>query len=220
MMPLLARPLPLCARTARIHLLPRRALAIPAQSSRPLARSFAQPALLVPRRSLADVIRREALGRRPYTTQTASQPTVPPPRPPRTRTRARTRPARWRRLVIYLAAFLTITYASYEFIPPARHLLVAFIRCFRLVRAVLLNVIDYRWMFAKHYDESVYTPEEIKEFRRGDRRECHTRSSRRLFEALKRNAGIYVKLGQHISSIQALPKEYGTGNGFMASYEC
>ena len=170
--------------------------------------------------SLADAIRREALGRRPYTTQTPTPPTAAPPPPPRPPRPPRTRSPRWRRLVLYLAAFLAVTYASYELVPPARHLLVAFIRCFRLLRAVVLNVIDYRWMFAKHYDESVYTPEEIKEFRRGDRRECHTRSSRRLFEALKRNAGIYVKLGQHISSIQALPKEYARGNCLMPFHEC
>jgi aarF domain-containing kinase len=133
---------------------------------------------------------------------------IPIPPPPKRISRApRTAAARYRRRLAYLLAFLGITYISYEYIPPARHLLVALIRCTRLMSAVTLNIIDYKWMFAKHYDPSVYTEEEIKEFRRADRRECHKRSAGRLFEALKRNAGIYVKLGQHISSIQALPKE-------------
>ncbi|GHJ87079.1 hypothetical protein NliqN6_3481 [Naganishia liquefaciens] len=211
MLPLIARPLPLCARPAHTHLARVRALAIPAfPTGKPLVRPLVRPPvrpLVSPHRSLGDVIRREALWKRSYSTPAAPlhPTTAPPPKPPRP---PRTRSSRWRRLAIYLAAFGAITWASYEFIPPARHLLVAFIRCFRLLRAVLLNVIDYRWMFAKQYDESIFTPEEIKEFRRGDRRECHKRSSRRLFEALKRNAGIYVKLGQHISSIQALPKEW------------
>jgi aarF domain-containing kinase len=115
--------------------------------------------------------------------------------------------SRLRRRLAYLLAFLAASYIAYETVPPARHLLVALIRCTRLLTAVTANIIDYKWMFAKHYDPAVYTEEEIKEFRRGDRRECHKRSAGRLFEALKRNAGIYVKLGQHISSIQALPKE-------------
>lgn len=127
-----------------------------------------------------------------------------PPSPQRKPRRPR---SRLQRRLTYLLAFLGISYLAYETIPPARHLLVALIRCTRLLTAVTLNIIDYKWMFAKHYDEAVYSAEEIKEFRRADRRECHKRSAGRLFEALKRNAGIYVKLGQHISSIQALPKE-------------
>ncbi|KAJ9122261.1 hypothetical protein QFC22_001681 [Naganishia vaughanmartiniae] len=87
-------------------------------------------------------------------------------------------------------------------------MLVALIRCTRLLYAVTANIIDYKWMFSRSYPAEQYTEEEVKELRRRDRRECHTRSSGRLFEALKRNAGIYVKLGQHISSIQALPKEW------------
>jgi aarF domain-containing kinase len=203
----LIRPLPLCARAARTRPVVHKLAPYVGVT---VARSSIVPAA-IPSRTLGDLIRRDAW-KRPYTTTSLPpQPIQPKTAPARPKTAQPPRPKsasrRARRLLAYLAAFLAITYASYEFIPPARHLLVAAIRCTRLLRAVILNVVDYRWMFAKHYDESKFTPEEIKEFRRADRRECHRRSSARLFEALKRNAGIYVKLGQHISSIQALPKE-------------
>lgn len=132
-----------------------------------------------------------------------------PPKGPKTPLPRRLR--RMRRLqalLAFLTAFLIITYLSYTFVPPARHLLLALVRCSRLLRAVTANIIDYKWTFAKYYDPNQYNELEIKEFRRVDRRECHKRSSKRLFEALKKNAGIYVKLGQHVASMQVLPKEW------------
>jgi hypothetical protein len=167
------------------------------------------PSSLVFKPTTLDVVRSTA---RPFSisaslSESATTEIPIPPSPKRIPRAPRTAAARYSRRLAYLLAFLGITYISYEYIPPARHLLVALIRCTRLMSAVTLNIIDYKWMFAKQYDASVYTEEEIKEFRRADRRECHKRSAGRLFEALKRNAGIYVKLGQHISSIQALPKE-------------
>lgn len=154
------------------------------------------------------------LDKRWSTTQAPAESTIPspPPKPApipkKSSSRApRSAASRLRRRLAYLLAFLAASYIAYETVPPARHLLIALIRCTRLLTAVTANIIDYKWMFAKHYDPAVYTEEEIKEFRRGGRRECHKRSAGRLFEALKRNAGIYVKLGQHIASIQALPKE-------------
>ncbi|RKP04352.1 hypothetical protein CXG81DRAFT_8471, partial [Caulochytrium protostelioides] len=44
---------------------------------------------------------------------------------------------------------------------------------------------------------------------REDRRACHTRSAHRLLALARKNGGIYIKLGQHVSSMaQILPPEY------------
>lgn len=118
------------------------------------------------------------------------------------------RSRRGRRLLTFLALFLAATWASYEFIPPARHLLIALVRCTRLVYAVAGSVLDYKWTFAKRYDPSQYTEEEIKELRRTDRHAAHARSSRRVYLALQANRGIYIKLGQHVSAMAVLPKEW------------
>jgi hypothetical protein len=112
-----------------------------------------------------------------------------------------------RRILYYLLGFLLFSTVCYQTIPPARHLLIASIRCARLVKAVILNVLDYKYTFLDWYPEDKYSKEERKQLARRDRHACHARSSERLFQALKSNAGIYVKLGQHIASIQALPKE-------------
>jgi aarF domain-containing kinase len=111
------------------------------------------------------------------------------------------------RRLSYLLAFLAFSAICYETIPPARHLLIASIRCLRLLKAVSLSVLDYKWTFIDWYPASQYTPEERKRLARLDRHACHARSSARLYEALKLNGAIYVKLGQHIGSIQALPVE-------------
>lgn len=135
--------------------------------------------------------------RRQYTQSSSAS---PPP--------IRHRSSPWPRRFAYLAAFLAFSGLCYEYVPPARHFLIANIRCARLVKAVVLNVIDYKYTFIDWYPESQYSPEERKQLARKDRHACHARSSHRLFLALKRNAGIYVKLGQHIASVQALPVEW------------
>ena len=151
---------------------------------------------------------RTTVTRRAYTTATVENSIPPgstsskPPRSSRRRSRVR--------YLYYLAAFLAITGICYETIPPARHLLIASIRCLRLVKAVGLSVLDYKYTFLDWYPSDKYTEEERKQLARTDRHACHARSSERLFQALKSNAGIYVKLGQHIASIQALPIEWTT----------
>jgi aarF domain-containing kinase len=67
------------------------------------------------------------------------------------------------------------------------------------MKAVILDVLDYKKVFAEEAAG------------RGDkqaRRDCHTRSAQRMLEALKKNSGIYVKLGQHVAAVQVLPKEW------------
>lgn len=118
------------------------------------------------------------------------------------------RSRRGRRLLTFLALFLAVSWASYEFIPPARHLLVALVRCSRLLQAVGLSIIDYKWTFAKQYDTAQYSEDEIRELRRRDRHAAHARSSKRVYLALQANRGIYIKLGQHVSAMAVLPKEW------------
>lgn len=78
------------------------------------------------------------------------------------------------------------------------------------MRAVLLDVIDYKILFAR--EEAMgpidsLTDEQIAK-RRRTRRKCHSRSADRLLQALKKNSGIYVKLGQHVAAVQVLPPEW------------
>ncbi|GFZ47956.1 ABC1 family protein MCP2 homolog [Saitozyma sp. JCM 24511] len=79
------------------------------------------------------------------------------------------------------------------------------------MRAVLLDVVDYKTTFAREEKMGApgrdLTPEERK-IKRKARKECHLRSARRLLEALKKNSGIYVKLGQHVAAVQVLPSEW------------
>jgi aarF domain-containing kinase len=79
------------------------------------------------------------------------------------------------------------------------------------MRAVLLDVIDYKTTFAREEKMGApdrdLTPEERK-IKRKARKECHLRSAQRLLQALKKNSGIYVKLGQHVAAVQVLPSEW------------
>ncbi len=114
---------------------------------------------------------------------------------------------RLRNLSLFLV-FLAILYNIY---PPFRHTVVAGIRCTRLMRAVLLDVWDYKQTFAR---EKAVEPgdgemaNEERATRRRGRKECHLRSANRLLQALRTNSGIYVKLGQHVAAVQLLPKEW------------
>lgn len=78
------------------------------------------------------------------------------------------------------------------------------------MEAVLLDVIDYKWTFAK---EAKLGPinelsPEANQARRQARKDCHLRSAKRMLKALKKNSGIYVKLGQHVAAVQMLPAEW------------
>lgn len=79
------------------------------------------------------------------------------------------------------------------------------------MKAVSIDVWDYKQVFAAEERLRAtgreLTDEEI-EMKRKTRRACHKRSAERLLEALKKNSGIYVKLGQHVAAVQVLPKEW------------
>nr|XP_019046934.1 Atypical/ABC1/ABC1-B protein kinase [Kwoniella bestiolae CBS 10118]OCF25864.1 Atypical/ABC1/ABC1-B protein kinase [Kwoniella bestiolae CBS 10118] len=145
--------------------------------------------------------------RQPPTFQRHHASTSSPPstRPPRTKSERRIR--RLRNLLFFLT-LLTILYYNYS---PFRHTVMATVRCARLMEAVLMDVWDYKQVFAA--EEKLGAPgrdltDEEKQIRRQARKDCHKRSATRLLEALKKNSGIYVKLGQHVAAVQVLPKEW------------
>jgi aarF domain-containing kinase len=74
------------------------------------------------------------------------------------------------------------------------------------MKAVLLDVYDYKSTFAK--EASLTDSTEDRMIRRQARKDCHKRSATRMLEALKKNSGIYVKLGQHVAAVQVLPTEW------------
>ena len=125
-------------------------------------------------------------------------------RPPMTKTQRRVR--RLRNLLVLLT-FLSVLYYTYS---PFRHTIIASVRCARLMKAVALDVLDYKRVFGR---EEAMGPlatlnDEQREIRSQARRDCHSRSAQRMLEALKKNSGIYVKLGQHVAAVQLLPKEW------------
>jgi aarF domain-containing kinase len=111
------------------------------------------------------------------------------------------------RNLLVLLAFLSVLYYTYS---PFRHTVIASIRCARLMKAVALDVLDYKQTFSKEeaMGELATLTDEQREIRSQGRRDCHRRSAQRMLEALKKNSGIYVKLGQHVAAVQLLPKEW------------
>jgi aarF domain-containing kinase len=112
------------------------------------------------------------------------------------------------RVTLALLVVLAILYNVY---PPFRHTTLALVRCSRLMKAVILDVWDYKQTFSREAtlgDAAGNLSEEERALRRQRRKACHLRSAERMLEALKKNSGIYVKLGQHVASVQVLPKEW------------
>lgn len=67
-------------------------------------------------------------------------------------------------------------------------------------KAVILCMWDYRQTLNKKYKDRAEEQEEL--------RQCHLRSAHRVLVALQENGGLYIKLGQHLSSIILLPPEW------------
>ncbi|GAA6062591.1 hypothetical protein JCM10212_004186 [Sporobolomyces blumeae] len=93
-------------------------------------------------------------------------------------------------------------YALYEFSAPAQHAVVAVERCGTIAWAVVLAVVDYKKLFRKTWDEST---EEGRRQRHEDYEATHWKAATRLMESLKELGGIYIKLGQHLSTVQLVP---------------
>ncbi|KAJ3575126.1 hypothetical protein NP233_g1307 [Leucocoprinus birnbaumii] len=66
--------------------------------------------------------------------------------------------------------------------------------------AAILGAVDYKLTFARSYEDEGQYMEAVSL--------CHTRSAERVLKALLANGGIFIKLGQHMSSLIVLPREW------------
>lgn len=101
---------------------------------------------------------------------------------------------------IFFLLFVLSSAAAYELLPPARHLAQGILRSTRLMYAVILDAIDYKRTFARAFVSDVE--------RRDAYAACHKRSAERLLSALEDLGGIFIKLGQHLSSVAVIPIEW------------
>lgn len=84
----------------------------------------------------------------------------------------------------------------------AQFMLLSLTRSSTIIKAVVLCVWDYRRVLNTHYDDKAAEDEAL--------RDCHLRCANRLLIALQTNGGLYIKLGQHLSSVILLPPEWTT----------
>ncbi|KAM0790557.1 hypothetical protein ACM66B_004426 [Microbotryomycetes sp. NB124-2] len=89
----------------------------------------------------------------------------------------------------------------YHVFAPFRHLVIAADRCLRVGWAVFWCIVDYKVLFRKEWPD---TPEG-KQQRHEDYENTHSKCAVRIREVLKKNGGIYIKLGQHLSAVQLIP---------------
>ncbi|KAF2673408.1 ABC1-domain-containing protein [Microthyrium microscopicum] len=88
------------------------------------------------------------------------------------------------------------------FTEPGRHYSRAGVRTWRVMDTLFWCISDYRKTLKM--DEKV-SPEEFEELLKA----CHKRSAERTLSALEKNGSIFIKLGQHLSSMNyLLPKEW------------
>lgn len=84
----------------------------------------------------------------------------------------------------------------------AQFMLLSMSRSMVIVKAVGLCVWDYRRILNKHHASKADEDEAL--------RQCHLRCAQRILVALQTNGGLYIKLGQHLSSVILLPPEWTT----------
>ncbi|PKI84374.1 hypothetical protein MVES1_001612 [Malassezia vespertilionis] len=82
----------------------------------------------------------------------------------------------------------------------AQFMLLALSRSTTIVSAAALCVWDYRQTLNAHYNAKAEEEEAM--------RTCHLRSANRMLNAMQTNGGLYIKLGQHLSSVILLPPEW------------
>jgi len=92
-----------------------------------------------------------------------------------------------------------VAYQNYQ---PFRHTVLAAARCSRVAQAAIVGAVDYKQTFARAYAS--------EEQRYQAYSECHTRSAKRVLEALLANGGVFIKLGQHMASLIVLPAEWSS----------
>ncbi|TKA53349.1 hypothetical protein B0A53_04367 [Rhodotorula sp. CCFEE 5036] len=111
------------------------------------------------------------------------------------------RPSRRQRRLLLLALALAAFATAYEFSTPFRHGVIAVERCAVIGWAVLRAVVDYKLLFRKEWPETA----EGHAQRHQDYEDTHWKAAHRLMEALRQLGGIYIKLGQHLSTVQLIP---------------
>lgn len=94
-------------------------------------------------------------------------------------------------LAATVLAVLAALFVLYHTVPPFRRLVIAADRCSRVGWAVLRCIIDYKILFRGSWPD---TPEGKQE-RHEAYETCHHNCAVRIREVLKKNGGIYIKLG-------------------------
>lgn len=82
----------------------------------------------------------------------------------------------------------------------AQFVLLSLKRSSIIMKAAALSVWDYRRTLSAKYTDKDEENEAL--------RQCHLRSAQRILYALQKNGGLYIKLGQHLSSVILLPPEW------------
>lgn len=110
-------------------------------------------------------------------------------------------PSRARRALVYALAILLLLAALYQFSTTFRRLVIAAKRCSVVAAVVAGVIVDYKLLFRKEWPDT----DEGRQQRHEDYEATHKRSAERVRAACIANGGIYIKLGQHLSSVQLIP---------------
>ncbi|KAK9767091.1 hypothetical protein K7432_003358 [Basidiobolus ranarum] len=103
-----------------------------------------------------------------------------------------------------ITAITTVGGIAYHYYDPARYLTDGIVRCARSGWVGAKVIADYKWTL-RH--EPVTPEEEVQH--KTLKSQVHKRSAEKILEVLKKNAGIYIKLGQHIAAMSyILPDEW------------
>lgn len=102
--------------------------------------------------------------------------------------------------VILLLIFLPGTIILYNTNDTFKHTTLAGQRCARCAQAFVANVTDYKITLARNYANDDDKWDSLSR--------CHKRCAERVLAVLKSNGGVFIKLGQHISSVALLPLEW------------
>ncbi|KAF9475536.1 ABC1-domain-containing protein [Pholiota conissans] len=94
------------------------------------------------------------------------------------------------------------SYITYKTSQPFRHTVLAALRCSRVAEAAITSAVDYKIIMATSYPST--------EQEKNAWSDCHLRSAERVLKALLANGGIFIKMGQHMSSLVVLPVEWTT----------
>ncbi|BGP13038.1 hypothetical protein JCM10213v2_000957 [Rhodosporidiobolus nylandii] len=109
--------------------------------------------------------------------------------------------SRHSRLLLFLLLAAGASIVAYHVSTPFRYSVIAIERCGTIGYAVIRGVLDYKALFRKSWPDT----NEGQAQRHKDYEETHWKAASRLSETLRRLGGIYIKLGQHLSTVQLVP---------------